>query len=61
MPRKKELTSVWPVVRKHLGLDPSSLEDNDLRKVSLASLTCAVSSKFAGLTFPIVEWRRIRL
>ena len=58
MPRKKELTSVWPVVRKHLGLDPSSLEDNDLRKVSL---TCAVSSKFAGFTFPIVEWRRIRL
>lgn len=33
MPAKKDLQSVWPMVRKNLGLDPSLLEDDDLKKV----------------------------
>ncbi len=32
-PRKKDLQSVWSVVRKHLGFDPGSLEDKDLQEI----------------------------
>ncbi|MGE3488312.1 MAG: abortive infection family protein [Nitrospira sp.] len=32
-PAKQDLKSVWSIVRKNLGLDPSSLEDNDLKEI----------------------------
>lgn len=37
MPAKQDLKPVWQIVRKDLGLDPSILEDNDL-KVILTSV-----------------------
>lgn len=33
MPAKQDLQSVWSVVRKHLGFDPSRIEDQDLREI----------------------------
>jgi len=33
MPAKKDLPSVFDVVRKDLGFDPSALEDDDLRQI----------------------------
>ena len=33
MPAKKDLKSVWAVVRKHLSFDPAKLEDDDLKKI----------------------------
>jgi hypothetical protein len=33
MPAKKDLKSVWAVVRKELNFDPGSLVDDDLRKI----------------------------
>lgn len=33
MPRKKDLRPVWEVVRKHLGFDPSRVEDRDLQEI----------------------------
>lgn len=33
MPAKKDLKSVWAVVRKDLNFDPAKLEDDDLRKI----------------------------
>ncbi|WP_245577931.1 abortive infection family protein [Maridesulfovibrio bastinii] len=33
LPNKETISTLWEVVRKHLGFDPSSLEDNDLRKI----------------------------
>lgn len=32
-PAKQDLQSVWSVVRKHLGFDPSRVEDQDLREI----------------------------
>lgn len=32
-PSKQDLLSVWAPVRKHLGLDPSLLEEQDLQKI----------------------------
>lgn len=33
MPAKQELQSVWNVVRKALGFDPSHIEDRDLQSI----------------------------
>ena len=33
MPAKQDLKGVWSVVRKHLGFDPSIVEDQDLQQV----------------------------
>lgn len=33
MPKKQDLKPVWEVVRKHLGFDPSSVEDRDLKEI----------------------------
>lgn len=33
MPAKQDLKPVWTVVRKHLGFDPSVVEDQDLQQV----------------------------
>ena len=33
MPAKQDLKPVWTVVRKHLGFDPSLVEDQDLQQV----------------------------
>ena len=32
-PAKQDLQSVWGVVRKHLGIDPSKVEDQDLQQI----------------------------
>jgi len=32
-PAKQDLQSIWGVVRKHLGFDPSKIEDTDLKKI----------------------------
>jgi len=32
-PAKQDLQSVWTVVRKHLGIDPSKVEDQDLQQI----------------------------
>lgn len=33
MPQKKDIQNVWKVVRADLGFEPSSIEDEDLRKI----------------------------
>ena len=33
MPAKQDLKPVWTVVRKHLGFDPSTVEDQDLQQI----------------------------
>lgn len=33
MPAKQDLKPVWTVVRKHLGFDPSTVEDQDLQTI----------------------------
>lgn len=33
MPQKQDLQPVWSVVRKHLGLDPSVIEERDLQEI----------------------------
>jgi hypothetical protein len=33
MPAKQDLKPVWSVVRKHLGFDPSAVEDQDLQQI----------------------------
>jgi hypothetical protein len=33
MPNKQDLKPVWSVVRKHLGFDPSIVEDQDLQTI----------------------------
>ena len=32
-PAKKDLKSVWSVIRGHLGFDPAKVEDEDLKKI----------------------------
>lgn len=32
-PSKQDLQAVWGVVRKHLGIDPSKIEDQDLQQI----------------------------
>ena len=33
MPAKQDLQPVWSVVRKHIGLDPSRIEDRDIQEI----------------------------
>lgn len=33
MPAKQDLQAVWGIVRKHLGIDPSKIEDQDLQQI----------------------------
>lgn len=33
MPKKETISSLWNVVKKHLGFDPSVIEDEDLKKI----------------------------
>ncbi|MFO7459990.1 MAG: abortive infection family protein [Desulfatiglandales bacterium] len=42
MPKKKDLQSVWNVVRKDLGFDPSNIEDRDLQEI-LSGLLAVVN------------------
>ena len=37
-PPKKTAKPLWKEIRKHLGLDPTSKEDDDIRGYSPASL-----------------------
>jgi len=41
MPAKETIKPLWSVVQKHLGLDPSSLEDDDLKRI-LSGLSSVV-------------------
>lgn len=45
-PQKQDLMAVWAVVRKHLGFDPSTIEDQDLRKIlsGLISVTDGIGA-----------------
>lgn len=70
-PAKLDLKSVWSVVRKDLGFDPSSIEDQDLQKIlsglfsivdGIASLrTHASSAHGAGKRAYKLEPRHARL
>jgi len=33
MPQKQDIQNIWKVVRSDLGFDPSSIQDNDLKKI----------------------------
>jgi len=71
MPAKQDLKPVWSVVRKHLGLDPSIVEDQDLQTIlsGLISIvegigalrTHASSAHGAGRTSYRIEPRHARL
>ncbi len=70
-PAKQDLQSVWGVVRKHLGIDPSKVEDQDLQQIlsgllsvahGIGSLrTHASSAHGAGKTQYRLEPRHARL
>jgi hypothetical protein len=70
-PQKQDLKSVWGVVRKHLGFDPSAVEDQDLKTVLSGLLatvegigalrTHASSAHGAGRTTYKLEPRHARL
>ena len=70
-PAKQDLQSVWGVVRKHLGMDPSKVEDQDLQQIlsgllsvahGIGSLrTHASSAHGAGKTPYRLEPRHARL
>ncbi|WP_211371784.1 abortive infection family protein [Marilutibacter maris] len=70
-PAKQDLQSVWNVVRKHLGMDPSRVEDKDLQQIltgllsvvhGIGSLrTHASSAHGAGRTHYKLEPRHARL
>lgn len=70
-PSKLDLQGVWGVVRKHLGFDPSTLQDKDLQQIltgvisvvhGIGSLrTHASSAHGAGRTTYRVEPRHARL
>jgi hypothetical protein len=70
-PAKQDLQSVWNVVRKHLGIDPSKIEDQDLQQIltgllsvvhGIGSLrTHASSAHGAGKSPYRVEPRHARL
>ncbi|OIQ95244.1 hypothetical protein GALL_227220 [mine drainage metagenome] len=71
MPAKQDLRAVWTVVRKHLGFDPSKIEDDDLQKIlsGLISITDGIgslrthasSAHGAGKTSYKIEPRHARL
>jgi hypothetical protein len=42
MPAKQDLQPVWSVVRKHLGIDPSRIEDRDIQEI-LSGIFAVVS------------------
>lgn len=42
MPTKKDLKSVWAVVRKSLGIDPSQTEDRDIQEI-LSGMLAVIS------------------
>ena len=46
MPAKQDLRPIWSVVRKHLGFDPSTVEDQDLQQIlsGLISVTDGVGN-----------------
>lgn len=70
-PPKQDLKSVWTVVRKHLGFDPSALQDQDLQTIitgllatveGIGSLrTHASSAHGAGTKIYRLEPRHARL
>jgi hypothetical protein len=45
-PAKQDLKSVWTPVRKHLGFDPSTVEDSDLQRIltGLISITDGIGA-----------------
>ena len=71
MPKKKDLRSVWPLVRDNLNLDPSKLEDRDLKEIlaGLANIingigslrTHASTAHGAGIKTYRIEPRHARL
>lgn len=71
LPSKQDLRQVWDVVRKHLGFDPSSIEDRDLKEIvsgligvvnGIAALrTHASSAHGAGRRRYRIEARHARL
>lgn len=71
VPAKQDLQSVWGVVRKYLGIDPSKIEDQDLQQIltgllsvvhGIGSLrTHASSAHGAGKTPYRLEARHARL
>jgi hypothetical protein len=46
MPDKQDLRNVWKVVQKHMGLEPTSVEDDDLKRIlqGLASVADGISA-----------------
>ncbi len=70
-PAKQDLKPVWSIVRKHLGFDPSTVEDQDLQQIlsGLISVvdgigalrTHASSAHGAGKTSYKIEPRHARL
>lgn len=70
-PAKQDLKSVWSIVRKHLGFDPSTVEDRDLQQIlsGLISITEGISAlrthassaHGAGKTSYKIESRHARL
>jgi hypothetical protein len=71
LPAKQDLKPVWSVVRKHLGFDPSTVEDQDLQQIlsGLISVTEGIgalrthasSAHGAGKTSYKIEPRHARL
>ena len=71
MPAKQDLKPVWSIVRKHLGFDPSTVEDQDLQQIlsGLISVTEGIgalrthasSAHGAGKTSYKIEPRHARL
>lgn len=70
-PAKQDLKPVWTIVRKHLGFDPSTIEDQDLQQIlsGLISITEGIgalrthasSAHGAGKTSYKIEPRHARL
>lgn len=70
-PAKQDLKPVWSIVRKHLGFDPSTVEDQDLQQIlsGLISITEGIgalrthasSAHGAGKTSYKIEPRHARL
>ncbi len=70
-PAKQDLKPIWSIVRKHLGFDPSTVEDQDLQQIlsGLISITEGIgalrthasSAHGAGKTSYRIEPRHARL
>jgi len=71
LPAKQDLQPVWAVVRKHLGIDPSKIEDRDIQEILSGILavvsgigalrTLASSAHCAGVKGYKLESRHARL